>query len=118
MFIGGGYISMEFAHVVARFGSKVTVIDHHARPLKGFDPDLVDQLTRWSTGIGIQFICGSRVEAVSREKNGTLQVVTVDAAVEPDGGHLDSCHDSGCSCQLLPPSRRARWKACELRRIL
>ena len=75
VFIGGGYISMEFAHVVARYGSEVTLIDHHARPLKGFDPDLVDQLTRWSTGIGIQFICGSRVKAVSREKNGTLQVV-------------------------------------------
>lgn len=80
VFIGGGYISMEFAHVVARYGSEVTVIDRHARPLKGFDSDLVDQLTRWSTGIGIQFICGSRVEAVLREKNGTLQVVTGDDA--------------------------------------
>ncbi|MEJ7594816.1 MAG: NAD(P)/FAD-dependent oxidoreductase [Planctomycetaceae bacterium] len=83
VFIGGGYISMEFAHVVARYGSEVTMIDHHSRPLKGFDPDLVDQLTRWSTGIGIQFICGSRVEAVSRGKNGTLQVVIGD----DDGGH-------------------------------
>jgi len=78
VFIGGGYISMEFAHVVARYGSEVTVIDRHARPLKGFDPDLVDQLMRWSTGIGIQFICGSRVESVSREENGMLQVVTAD----------------------------------------
>jgi len=40
---------MEFAHVVARFGSKVVVIDPNDRPLQAFDPDLVDQLTRWST---------------------------------------------------------------------
>jgi hypothetical protein len=30
---------------------------------------------------------------------------------EPDGVHLDSQHDIGCSCQLQPPPRRARWKA-------
>jgi len=40
---------MEFAHVVARFGSKVVVIDPNDRPLQAFDPDLVEQLTRWST---------------------------------------------------------------------
>lgn len=66
-FIGGGYISMEFAHVVARHGSKVVVIDHHSRPLQRFDPDLVDQLVAWSKQIGIEFRFGGKVTAVSKQ---------------------------------------------------
>ena len=44
LFVGGGYISFEFAHIAARAGSEVTIIDRGARPLKAFDPDLVDKL--------------------------------------------------------------------------
>ena len=73
-FIGGGYISMEFAHVVARFGSKVVVIDPNDRPLQAFDPDLVEQLTRWSTEIGIEFIRKSSVVGVAKTNDGGLRV--------------------------------------------
>src|SRR5207253_8514942 len=41
IFIGGGYISMEFAHVAAIAGAKVTIVHRGPRPLEGFDPDLV-----------------------------------------------------------------------------
>jgi glutathione reductase (NADPH) len=44
VFIGGGYISFEFAHVAARAGAKVTILHRGERPLEGFDPDLVNQL--------------------------------------------------------------------------
>src|SRR5260370_42616372 len=44
VFIGGGYISFEFAHVAARAGEKVTILHRGQRPLEGFDPDLVNQL--------------------------------------------------------------------------
>jgi len=64
-FVGGGYISMEFAHVVARFGSKVVVVDHNDRPLQHFDPDLVEQLVGWSEQTGIEFIRNASVESVS-----------------------------------------------------
>ncbi len=73
-FIGGGYISMEFAHVVARFGSKVEVVDHNDRPLQTFDADLVAQLTRWSNGIGIQFMPNSSVVAVGNDGGDMLHV--------------------------------------------
>lgn len=65
-FVGGGYISMEFAHVVAQFGSKVVVLDHHERPLKHFDPDLVDQLVKWMKQAGTEFIFNARATALSR----------------------------------------------------
>lgn len=32
LFIGGGYISFEFAHIAARAGSEVIIVDHGARP--------------------------------------------------------------------------------------
>src|SRR5258708_39582245 len=44
VFIGGGYISFEFAHVTARAGPKVTILHRGQRPLEGFDHDLVHQL--------------------------------------------------------------------------
>lgn len=79
-FVGGGYISMEFAHVVARYGSRVSVIDHHPRPLKHFDPDLVDQLVQRSSEIGIDFIGNSRVRAIRKTPQGVWEV-----AVEASG---------------------------------
>src|SRR2546425_1230590 len=44
VFIGGGFISFEFAHVAAQAGARVTILHRGARPLEVFDPDLVDQL--------------------------------------------------------------------------
>jgi glutathione reductase (NADPH) len=41
LFIGGGYIAFEFAHVAARAGSQITVLHRGPRPLALFDPDLV-----------------------------------------------------------------------------
>jgi len=65
-FIGAGYIGMEFAHMAARAGSKVTVIDSGNRPLDPFDKDLVKALTEYSEKIGIEFIFGA--ETISLEK--------------------------------------------------
>ncbi|MFQ5623044.1 MAG: FAD-dependent oxidoreductase, partial [Paracoccaceae bacterium] len=41
LFVGGGFISFEFAHISARAGSAPVIIDRGPRPLKGFDVDLV-----------------------------------------------------------------------------
>src|SRR3990172_9812399 len=40
LFVGGGYISFEFAHVAARAGAQVQILHRGPRPLAGFDPDL------------------------------------------------------------------------------
>ena len=44
VFIGGGYISFEFAHIAARSGAKVTILHRGKQPLEHFDPDLVSRL--------------------------------------------------------------------------
>ena len=41
LFVGGGFISFEFAHIAARAGSSPVIVDRGQRPLKGADPDLV-----------------------------------------------------------------------------
>jgi glutathione reductase (NADPH) len=53
LFVGGGYVSFEFAHVAARAGSKATILHRGPRPLEGFDPDLVDQLVHRTRELGI-----------------------------------------------------------------
>jgi glutathione reductase (NADPH) len=54
VFVGGGYISFEFAHVAARAGAEVRILHRGARPLEGFDPDLVDLLVRRTRELGIR----------------------------------------------------------------
>jgi len=66
IFIGAGYVGMEFAHVAARCGSKVTVIEFTKRPLASFDEDIVGYLTKASEDLGIDFIFNA--EATEIEK--------------------------------------------------
>jgi len=81
LFVGGGFISFEFAHIAARADSRPTIIDHGPRPLKGFDPDLVDLLVDRSTQAGID--TRTETSIVSVESDGSGYRVTV----ERDGEH-------------------------------
>ena len=62
--IGGGYISMEFAHIAARAGAKVTIIHTGKRPLEHFDADLVGLLVKALKAVGVRFIFNAKVTAV------------------------------------------------------
>jgi glutathione reductase (NADPH) len=73
LFIGGGYVAFEFAHVAARAGSQVTVLHRGPRPLALFDPDLVDQLVERTRELGVDVQLGT--EAIGIEKNSTLLTV-------------------------------------------
>ncbi|MEO3936934.1 NAD(P)/FAD-dependent oxidoreductase [Dermatophilaceae bacterium Soc4.6] len=53
VFVGGGFISFEFAHIAARAGSSPVIVDRGERPLKGFDPDLVELLVQRGQQVGI-----------------------------------------------------------------
>lgn len=64
VFVGGGYVSFEFAHIAARAGAKVTILDRNVRQLTGFDPDLVDLLLKRSRAVGIEIVA----EAMPRRR--------------------------------------------------
>jgi len=63
-FVGGGYISFEFAHVAARAGARATILHRGTRPLQGFDPDLVDRLVLRSSAAGIDVRLGAEVRTI------------------------------------------------------
>lgn len=81
-FVGGGYISFEFAHVAARAGAQVRIIHREARPLEKFDPDLVEKLVKATEEAGIDLRLNAAVKSVKQAK-GCLQVqVSTDGADE------------------------------------
>ncbi|MDO6760395.1 NAD(P)/FAD-dependent oxidoreductase [Tamlana sp. 2_MG-2023] len=66
IFIGAGYVGLEFAHMAARYGSKVTVIDRGERALDAFDADLASELVRASEEMGIKFIFNSEIKNIEK----------------------------------------------------
>ena len=66
LFVGGGYISFEFAHIAARAGAKVTVLHRGKQPLEHFDPDLVNKLVQWSRDIGIDVRLQAAVKRIDK----------------------------------------------------
>ena len=94
LFVGGGFVSMEFAHIAARVGTEVTVIDRGERPLKRFDPDLVDLLVQRSAEVGIDIRTNTSVRSLERpsdgyrvtiERDGTESTVDADLVVHGAG---------------------------------
>lgn len=81
LFIGGGYIAFEFAHLAALAGSQVTVLHRSSRPLALFDPDLVDQLIERTRELGIDLHL--ETEAVGIEKSSAESIVRASRAGQP-----------------------------------
>ena len=67
LFIGGGYIAFEFAHLAARVGSQVAIVHRGARPLSQFDPDLVDQLVAKSRELGIDVQLATEAKGIEKK---------------------------------------------------
>lgn len=74
VFVGGGYISFEFAHIACAAGAHTQVLHRGARPLQGFDPDLVDKLVRTGRDSDIDIRLHAAVLAI--EKTGDQFIVT------------------------------------------
>jgi glutathione reductase (NADPH) len=70
LFIGGGYIAFEFAHIALRAGARVTIVHRGARPLPLFDPDLVDQLVKHTRELGADIQLGSEAIGVEQTAGG------------------------------------------------
>jgi glutathione reductase (NADPH) len=72
--VGGGYISMEFAHVLARAGVRTTILHNGERILPGFDPDLTGQLTERTRSLGIELHVQTTAAAIEKSDAG-LKVI-------------------------------------------
>ena len=87
LFVGGGFISFEFAHIAARAGASPVIVDRGERPLKGFDPDLVELLVERGADVGVELHRGTSIASVERTGQSyavTLRVGDVHETVETD----------------------------------
>jgi len=84
VFIGGGYISMEFAHVATRAGASTTIVERDSRILSQFDPDLVAQLSDYSRQQGIDLRTDTQVCGVCHDECGNLLVNADDTTIRAD----------------------------------
>ncbi|MCT8339020.1 dihydrolipoyl dehydrogenase family protein [Altibacter lentus] len=66
LFIGGGYIAFEFAHIAARCGAEVTIVHRGENPLENFEQDIVKYLVSATEELGIKLILNTDVTAIER----------------------------------------------------
>jgi|SRR5579884_599398 len=70
VFVGGGFIAFEFAHIAARAGAHVQILERDSRVLHGFDPDLVDRLVAATRELGIDVHVGTGAVAFEQQDRG------------------------------------------------
>ena len=87
--LGGGYIGLEFGQMLARFGSRVTVIHNSGQIVPREDPEVAAELQRALEAENLTFLLNAQATLV--EQNGDQIVVSVDRAGGPavvSGSHL------------------------------
>jgi glutathione reductase (NADPH) len=64
--VGAGYIGVEFAHIFAGLGAKVTLVHRYDRVLPGFDPDVRANVEDGFARAGIRVIANEYPRSVER----------------------------------------------------
>ena len=88
--IGGGYVGVELAQAMRRFGSKVTMIDRSARLMSREDPDVCDGLRSVLVDEGVDILLNARIKEVSGKSGDSVSVVVEQDGVEKTlkGSHI------------------------------
>lgn len=87
-FVGGGFISFEFAHFAARLGARkgeIRILEAADRALAPFDAEMVDLLVAASRDEGITVDTGDGVAAVRPAGDGFVVVTQTGRKIETDG---------------------------------
>ena len=71
-FLGGGVISAELGQALARFGTKVTIIDRNDRILANVDPDVAGYLIKIFEDMGIEMILQADAKICSKDRDGKI----------------------------------------------
>ncbi len=81
VFVGGGVIALEFSHVYARAGVRVTILEVLPRLLTNMDADAVAQLQGATERIGVAVHTGVEVQGIERADE-RLRVVYTEGGSE------------------------------------
>jgi len=88
--LGAGYVGLEFAQAMRRFGSKVTVVDRNNRLLHREDEDVTDGLRGLFEDEGIELALNTKVQRVSGTSGRSVRLSLMRNGVEEtiEGSHL------------------------------
>ncbi|SOE50668.1 glutathione reductase (NADPH) [Burkholderia sp. OK233] len=70
--IGGGYIAVEFASILADLGVRVTMAFRARLPLRGFDDDLRTSIAEGLKARGVNLVAASQMQSIERTSNGFI----------------------------------------------
>lgn len=77
--LGGGYIGMEFAHVMSSFGVEVTVVEMLDRIIPNADQEAVSVLQKDIRRRGVEIMTSTKAEKLTKNKSGIkLEVSSAD----------------------------------------
>jgi pyruvate/2-oxoglutarate dehydrogenase complex dihydrolipoamide dehydrogenase (E3) component len=88
--LGAGYVGLEFAQAMRRFGSKVTVIDRNHRVIHREDDDVTEGLQNLLEDEGVELVLGGKIKSVSGVSGQSVRVTVEQNGKESflDGSHL------------------------------
>lgn len=88
--LGAGYVGLEFAQAMRRFGSRVTVIDRNHRVIHGEDDDVAEGLQSLLQDEGIELALSAKIKSVSGVSGQSVRVAIEQNGVERslEGTHL------------------------------
>jgi pyruvate/2-oxoglutarate dehydrogenase complex dihydrolipoamide dehydrogenase (E3) component len=88
--IGGGYVGLELAQAMRRFGSKVTVLDRNSRVMHQEDDDVSEALQQLFQHEGIDFVLNAKVRTISGTSGQSVTLVIEQGSQEKAlrGSHL------------------------------
>lgn len=67
--VGGGYIGVEFAHIMKGLGVQVSLVHHRDKVLRGFDDDIRVAVTDGLSAHGIEYISDDEIAHVQKNDN-------------------------------------------------
>jgi len=73
--LGGGYVGLEFAQAMRRFGSRVTLIDRNPRVINREDDDVSEGLQELLRDEGINLVLNAKVKGVSGRSGESVRVL-------------------------------------------
>lgn len=87
--IGGGYIGLELGMCLAKLGSKVTVVEMMDSVLPGFDPAVVELMSRVLKKKGIEVLTRARAKGWEEGEDGAvLTIETPDGELKLDADRI------------------------------
>ncbi len=99
VFVGGGYISVEFASIARKAGSEVDIIQHSDRILVNFDREMAEILSSQLQDSGIGILTNASVKEIRKinskyeiviKREGNEEIVYADMVVHGAGREFDS----------------------------